>query len=349
MCPQGLISLLTHTPAIALALLLRSLAPGFNLTRNCRLEADRLQRLGWQYYEQRRWAEAEPPFQQALVLRRAIGDAVGMTEILLMLGLLAYQQREFAQAVHYYQHAFRLSNAIHYRVGMGISASHIGWIYRQLNRGTWALTAYQQALKAYVEADDYLAVGQTLQNLAMVYIDLGQLEQAQQYYGVSAQLLQEAMKPFDAIAQDPTSSLAQPITPSTLIAMLQNTMQNSPDLPNLSSITVASSVNASVDAPQETLETYKSLDDLRREAVNLHTVAALYQRDGLYLSALAHEEQALALFQLLGDQAALDETFQSLGRIHERLGHRKAAMRCYERVLGNLFKTIPESSNSINV
>ncbi|MBD2461156.1 tetratricopeptide repeat protein [Oscillatoria sp. FACHB-1407] len=349
MCPQHLISLLTHAPAIALAVLLRSFRPCFTLTRNCRVEADCLQKQGWQYYEQRCWTEAERLFQQALVLRRAIGDGVGMTEILLILGLMAYQQREFVKAIHYYQQAFKLSKATCYIAGMGVSASHIGLIYRQLERHSWALVAYQHALKAFAEADDYLAVGQTLQNLAMTYADLGQLNQAQQYYKLSSQLLQEIVDPVEAVTHNELS-LHQPIPSSTLTTMLQTTMQNSPDLPNGSSIALPlNAVNASANDLQESLETYKSLDDLHREAVNLHTVAAIYERDGLYLSALAHEEQALAIFQLLGDQVAIDETFHNLGKLHERLGHRKAAMRCYERVLGNLFKAMPDAPNVVNV
>lgn len=371
MCPQNL-SFLTHAPAIALALMLQSFSPCFNLTRNCRFEAHNLQRVGWQHYQQQRWVQAEQTFQQVLVLQRTVGDAVGVVDALIILGLIAYQRGELAQAVSYSQQAFRLSKSVNYATGMGISASNIGWLYRQMGKWSWALCAYQHALKAYVETDDYATVGQTLYQLGMVYADLDQPAQAQQYRWLASQISQETLDSIGELTQrpslyerftlqsvnlpnsdtdevDPESAhyLANVRVPQSAIAVhdeVQLGRDKANKTPNrLYQPLNAPPVNATPSSPksQEMLETYKSLSDLRQEATTLHTIAALYQRDGLYLSALAYEKQALSLFQLIGDRTEIDQILHNLGKIHERLGHRKTAMKYYGQVLKNLFKLLP--------
>lgn len=326
MC-SPLLSCLTHLPpspngVIALALLLQSIAPSFNLTRHCRLECDSLQKIGWQQYEQSCWLEAEQTFQQVFVLQQFLDDGVGMTEALMTLGLVAYQQQKFAQALECYRQALRVSEAANYRIGMGASASQIGWIYYQLGRWALALRAYQHALKIYIETDDYIAVGQALQQLGMVYADSGRSLQAQQYYQLASTILRE-------------STASGQKTGTTEAIGLQNFPVSDEQLNRFNLMPLSYN-------HQEVLESYRSRDELYQEAVALHTVATLYQRNGLYLSALAYEKQALDLFQLLGEQPEVDQVFYHLGRIYECLGHQKTAMRCYGQVLGNLLKALPD-------
>ena len=131
-------------------------------------EAQTLANLGHAYRELRRSAEAIGRFQQALAVFRAIGDRHGESRTLNNLGVAFGEARRFADSIEALQQALAIERELGDRYGEGHTQANLGLAYTELQRFDEALASYRESLAIARETGDRDDEGETLAALAHV-------------------------------------------------------------------------------------------------------------------------------------------------------------------------------------
>jgi tetratricopeptide (TPR) repeat protein len=293
--------------------------------------------------------QALKTFQRLFDLQRAIADEVGMSHTLNLLGLISYDLKDYARALDFYRQALQLGESINHPVCIGLSASNLAWTYRQLGKFEWALQCYQRALKAYAQTDNQRVIGQTLTDLGTVYSDLKQYETAYHYCLLGARLLKETCDRTHELSALHYATLAcyklgnypQAVVLMDEALAIWKTFKDDVDEAALStekpSYELSNRPIETLFSHQEPLEICRDMNDLLSEAMSLRDVASIYYRDGLYLSALAYEQQACGIYQLLGQHEEMERSLFKMAKMCEKLGKSEQAMHYYGQILTHLF------------
>ena len=85
-------------------------------------------------------------YQQALVIRREVGDRSGEGTTLNNIGVIYDARGQMDEALDYYQQALAIRREVGDRSGEGTTLNNIGEVYARAARWTRRSTTYQQAL-----------------------------------------------------------------------------------------------------------------------------------------------------------------------------------------------------------
>jgi CHAT domain-containing protein len=121
-------------------------------------------------------------YQQALTIRREIGDRAGEGNSLVSIGGIYESLGKYEEALDYTQQALTILREIGDRAGEGVSLNNIGMIYDHLGRYKDALDYTQQTLTICREIGDRTGEGTSLSNIGGIYDSLGEYEEALDYY-----------------------------------------------------------------------------------------------------------------------------------------------------------------------
>ena len=115
--------------------------------------------LGIVAQEQRRWAEAEGYYKQALAIKVEFNDRHSQASTYHQLGRVAQEQRRWAEAEGYYKQALAIKVEFNDRYSQASTYHQLGRVAQEQRRWAEAEGYYKQALAIYVEFNDRLFAG----------------------------------------------------------------------------------------------------------------------------------------------------------------------------------------------
>ncbi len=169
-----------------------------------------------------------------------------------------------------------------------------------------AIVKYEEALKLYRSAGDRLQEAITLNNIGLVYSDLGEKQKALEYYNQSLPLKR-------ALGHRRGESVT------------------------LNNIGV---VYSELGEKQKALEYYnqslplsRAVGDRSQEALTLNNIGSVYSDLGEQQKALEYYSQSLPLSRATGDRRGEALTLTSIGLVYSQLGEKQKALEYYNQSL----------------
>jgi CHAT domain-containing protein/tetratricopeptide (TPR) repeat protein len=130
-------------------------------------------------------------YQQALAIRKDIGDKAGEGTTLNNIGLVYESVGQYPKALEFFSQALAIRKDIGDKAGEGNSLNSIGAVYNYLGQYPKALEFYQQALAISKDIGDKAGEGTTLGNIGVVYNSLGQYPKALDFFSQALAIRQE--------------------------------------------------------------------------------------------------------------------------------------------------------------
>ena len=121
-------------------------------------------------------------FQEALQIRRDIGDKRGLADTLIDMGNFSNDRGDHDQALKMYKEALQLERDIGNESLQAICMNNIGAVYSEKNQYDDALTYFQQVLQLREKSKVPQDIVEAVYNLGQVLSNMGQYDQAISYY-----------------------------------------------------------------------------------------------------------------------------------------------------------------------
>ncbi|MEA5464586.1 CHAT domain-containing protein [Leptothoe sp. PORK10 BA2] len=204
------------------------------------------------------------------------------------------------------EQALLLYQEIGDRSGEGTTLNNIGLVYDNLGQYPQALDYYNQALAIFRDIGDRSGEGTTLNNIGLVYRHLGQYPQALDYYNQAF-----------AISRDIGDRSGEGITLNNIGAVYNNLGQ----------------YPQALDYYNQALAIRRDIGDRRGEGTTLNNIGAVYNNLGQYPQALDYYDQALAIRRDIGDLSGEGTTLNNIGAVYNNLGQYPQALDYYNQAL----------------
>ncbi|MEM9217647.1 MAG: tetratricopeptide repeat protein [Cyanobacteria bacterium P01_F01_bin.150] len=253
------------------------------------------------------YPEALDYYQQALEIRREIGDRAGEGVTLNNIGGIYDNLSDYPKALDYYQQALGIRREIGDRVGEGRTLNNIGGTYDNLGDYPKALDYYQQALGIRREIGDRAGEGDTLNNIGGTYDNLGDYPEALDYYQQALGISREI---GDRVGEGRTLNN---------IGLIYDNLGDYPE---------------ALDYYQQALGISREIGDRATEGRTLNNIGLIYDNLGDYPEALNYYQQALGISREIGDRATEGRTLNNIGLIYDNLGDYPEALDYYQQALG---------------
>ncbi|GAB4203940.1 MAG: hypothetical protein Fur006_58650 [Coleofasciculaceae cyanobacterium] len=290
----------------------------FRLSGERSQQAATLNNIGVAYKNQGNNQKALEVYQKALNLYKAVRDNLGEAITLNNLGDIYRSLSHYSQAINYYEKALRIfQNCSHKRYmssggclfiitgrgGLPISEASIVEINFPSETETWGSSNQSISLN-YRKGE-----GATLQNLGVIYNELGQYEQALDFY-------QKAL----VIRQEIGDKAGEGNTLNNIGLVYNQRGENDEALEFLN----------------EALAVKREVSDRPGEAIILNNMGMLYNELSQFSLALESLNQALPIFREVGDLANEGNTLDSIGTVYKDLGRYPQALEFYQQALAML-------------
>jgi tetratricopeptide (TPR) repeat protein len=143
--------------------------------------------LGIVAQEQRRWAQAEQHYREALEIKFEFNDRHSQASTYHQLGMVAEEQRQWAQAEQHYRKALEIFTDFSDRYNQAKTYHELGRVAQEQRQWVQAEQHYQKALEIKIEFKD--RYGQ-----ASTYHQLGRMAQQQRQWAQAGQNYQNALE-----------------------------------------------------------------------------------------------------------------------------------------------------------
>ncbi|RAM48187.1 MAG: hypothetical protein C6Y22_28990, partial [Hapalosiphonaceae cyanobacterium JJU2] len=185
------------------------------------------------------------------------------------------------EALKYYNQSLPLTRAVGDRSGEATTLNNIGLVYSDLGQKQEALKYYNQSLPLTRAVGDRSGEATTLNNIGGVYSDLGQKQEALKYFNQSL-----------------------PLT--------------------------------------------RAVGDRSGEAATLNNIGGVYYDLGQKQEALKYFNQSLPLRRAVGDRSGEAATLNNIGRVYSNLGQKQEALKYYNQSL-LLFRAVGDRSGEATI
>ncbi|MEG4587977.1 CHAT domain-containing protein, partial [Microcoleus sp. MOSTC5] len=209
-------------------------------------------------------------------------------------------------ALEYYSQSLPLSRATGDRRGEAATLNNIGLVYSDLGEKQKALEYYSQSLPLSRATGDRRGEAATLTNIGRVYSALGEKQKALEYYSQSL--------PLSRATGDRGGEAA--------------TLNN------------IGNVYSALGEKQKALEYYshslplsRATGDRSGEAVTLTNIGDIYSELGEKQKALEYYSQSLPLRLAVGDRSGEAVTLNNIGSVYSDLGEKQKALEYYSQSL----------------
>jgi len=180
-----------------------------------------------------------------------------------------------------------------------------GWVLHRLGDRVQGLALTEQAVELGQELDQNLTM-QAMNNMAMVYRDIGRPQDALRLYEQALPILKEV------------GDRAQEATTLNNMAAVYSTIGRPQDAFRLY---------------EQALPILKEVGDRAQEAATLSNIARVYRDIGRPQDALRLYEQALPILKEVGDRAGEATTLNNMAPVYRDIGRPQDALRLYEQAL----------------
>lgn len=142
-------------------------------------------------YEQGDYEQARTWFEEALALRRKLGDKVGMVALLNNLANVALFSDDFASAAPLYEEALGLARGLGDYWSIAITLGNSGWV--EMNKGNYdqAASLYGESLALRRIMKDEWGIANALDNLAWARTYQGRFAEAKELAGSSMEIFEK--------------------------------------------------------------------------------------------------------------------------------------------------------------
>lgn len=300
---------------------------------NRQIEADLLFETGREKLRQNQYKEALEIYQQALVIRREIGDVKGIAETTRALGLVHAYLGQYSSAIQLLEQSLTICQELINQECMSKTIHEIGKVYYWKGEFYKALDFYQQSLAIRQEINDRAGIGSIFNSIGLVYDNLSQYSQALNLYEQSLAISRE----------------------------LNDLANMGRTLNNIGLVYTALGDNLqALELHRQALVIRRELNDKSGEGYSLHNIGWAYEQLGDYSKALEFYEQALAIRRQLGGNASIARTLSKVGSIYYRreqysqgIDALKQALSIFQEVgekawTGNTFNSIGSVYKDLN-
>ena len=307
-------------------------------------EAMCLNRIGGDWLSLNDQQNALQFLNQALVMRKAIGDLPGTAETLHNLGGVYADSSANGKALDVLNQALSIERELGYRQAEVATLNSIGTVYGAMGDNQRAMDFFNQALPATREMGDLVQESRVLNNIGNVHRALGESDVALEYYQLATQVGRNS--------KDQTVQSGQILdNRGVALAGLDENQKALECFTQALSIyqgsgakgQVAGALNniglihyrlgewkEALDQYLKALPIFVAAGDRAGEAGTLLNIGLVYSRLGDQQNALKFVSQALSLKKEIGDQTGEAGVLNSLGRIQFELGMNEEALKSYQ-------------------
>ena len=291
-------------PLSGLALLERALE--ISQEQDQRLESQVLNDLAGVYVATGQPQKALTLYEQALPIRREVGERAGEATTLNNMGEVYRITGQPQKALTLYEQALPITREVRDRAREATILNNLAVVYADTGQPQKALTLYQQALSIHREVGNRTMEATTLNNLGGVYRATGQPQKALTLYEQALSIMRE----------------------------VSNRAGEATILNNLVGIRDA------LGQPQEALTLYEQALSITREvrdrageATTLNNMGEVYRDTGQPQKALTLYQQALSIHREVGDRVGEATTLNNLADVYRATGQPQKALTLYEQAL----------------
>jgi len=258
------------------------------------------------YWQLGNFDQAREHLDQALVLKRDLGDHLQQGKTLNVLGLLEWDLGNFELAIERFGEASAIGQELGNRKLEGATLNNLSMIYDELGDYGTSLRQYEQVLEIYSGADFPRGEGDTLGNIGGVHLLLG-------HYGKAVEFYQKALQISEQLESVP--------------AMSQ-------DHGNLGlSYTGLGQTDMALKHFEQALMLAEQAGMRQEQGLWLRGRANAHIKAGRYDLGLESHRAALDTFSEIGAQPLLLEALHDLGQLHLELGDPVSAEHYFRRAL----------------
>ncbi|MEG4391340.1 tetratricopeptide repeat protein [Microcoleus sp. BROC3] len=224
-------------------------------------------------------------------------------------GLQLYQQGTAETkrgAIVKFEEALKLFRAVGDRGGEATTLNNIGLVYSELGEKQKALEYYSQSLPLFRAVGDRGGEATTLNNIGLVYSELGEKQKALEYYSQSLPLSR---------ATDDRGGEARTLN-------------------NIGNVySQLGEKQKALEYYSQSLPLFRAIGYRRGEATTLNNIGLVYSQLGEKQKALEYYSQSLPLKRATGDRSGEAATLNNIGLVYSDLGEKQKALEYYSQSL----------------
>ncbi len=245
-------------------------------------------------------------YNEALPLRRAVGDRRGEAQTLANIGVVYQSLGEMPKALEKYNECLPLRRAVGDRGGEAVTLNNIGLLYLSLGETQKALEKFGEAVPLFRTLGDRSGEAVTLANIGMAHRSLGEMQKALDKYN-------EALSLKLAIGDRGNEA----ITLNNIGAIYRSLGE----------------MQKALGKYNEALPLMRAIGDRRGEAVTVNNIGTIYQYIGETQRALEKYNEALPLMRAVGYRGGEAQTLNNIGAVYQLLGETEKALEKYNESL----------------
>ncbi len=252
--------------------------------------------MGVAYQDLNKLDDALRNYQQALEIRKNVGDQRGYASTLGQMAQLQDMQGNFNGALASYKEAIEVDRKIGDKTGLARNLMNLGTLYHDHGKYDDALKFGGEALQLYRDTGDELNQAQCLNNIGSAHFNKGEYQDALTYF-------QQAYQIRDRLKQDPTESLHN--LAETYVKLGQ--------------------YDTALSQYLKAKDVLRAAGDKSGEALQSSSIGALFATQGKYGQAVGVLQEAVQGFQQVKDrtwfmaeaQSRYGEVLSAVGREDE--------------------------------
>ena len=262
--------------------------------------------LGYALWKDHQLAEALHHYQDALAIRREIGDRAGEGTTLNNISQIYDSWGRYEEALKTLEQSLAISREIGDRAGEGVTLNNISQIYDSWGRYEEALKTLEESLAIRREIGDRAGEGTTLNNISQIYNAWGRYQDA-------LKALEESL----AISRE-IGDRAGEATTLNNIALIYKTWER---------------YDEALKMYEESLAICRVIGQRYIEGATLNNISQIYTAWGRYEDALKMLEESLSIRRAIGDRAGEGFTLNNIASIYKSLERYDDALKAFEESL----------------
>jgi diguanylate cyclase (GGDEF)-like protein len=282
------------------------------------LLADALQLHAICQYHLTSYAHALSSLLEVIPLLESLERPLDLARSLNTLALVSLELGDYDDALRDFERSHQIFRQLGHVSGEATTIGNIALAYDRMGQPEKALEFNHQSLKLREEQSDWHGVGQAMNNLSGLHIEMGERHQ---HSGASAAARHE----FETAVNLATHALQ-------LARKLEDTRLEAMVLNNLASVHAAT--HQAAEAREDYLHSLslaRQIGDRQLEAACLADLGRLDHHNNQHRDAISHLETALELFQLLGSKNQLSGVHRDLSSVYEAIGEPAWALTHFKR------------------